>query len=840
MSHLSRYDDEFLSNGDLREEYLEIAQRRGRLSAKIWYWMQVLYALLSNVKHRIVWSLTMFWNYMKIALRNFKKQKVYSLINVFGLAIGLLCSLLIFLWIQDELSYDRYYDNADSLYRVVDYSIMPSGERQYSAPTPPILGKYLKEEYPEVTHATRLFTPANSLGTDERRFIEDVAMVDADFLKMFDIHFLQGNAESAFPDINSVVITTELAEKLFGGKDPMGEVISMEGRIDLTIRGVIEEFPENFHLYYYDFKACVPIQILDAWGRSTENWGDHSFKTYIQFRPEADPIEFESKIVDLYQAHTSDRKEKLFLQSITKIHLYDLGGGGLITYVYILSGMAVFMLIIACINYMNLSTARSMKRAMEVGLRRVVGAERRQLIRQFLGESVFLTLIAMGIAFLLGFALMPWFNRLVEKDLGFSFSWSFIIMVFTVILITGLLAGSYPAFFLSRFRAVDVLKGKDSGMSGRGFRRVLVVFQFSLSILLLIGTGIIFNQVRFIRNRPLGYEPENIVCITMTSGIYDHYESIRAELLQSPGVLSLSKVNTTLDSWESSATFERLRWDEKEPFHDQTRLAVMGADEDFLGTFSLEMVEGRFFNREHTSDRQTSIVLNETAVRIMGITNPLESAVYSSETQLSIIGVMKDFHYSSLHDAIEPLVVLFNWGIDNVALRISSENIPATLATIEETIRRFVPGYTLEYDFLDDRLDRMYRAESQMESLAVVMTILAGIISCFGLLGLASFSAEQKTKEIGVRKILGSSVPEIIVLLVKEFSRWVLLANMFAWPAAYFAGKQWLENYAYRAPMQISIFIIAGVGTLILAILTVSYQSVKAARANPVDSLRYE
>ena len=715
---------------------------------------------------------------------------------------------------------------------------MPSGEERYSTPTPPILASHLKEQYPEVIRASSLFTPNWSLGDDQRRFVARMAAVDADFLQMFTFSFLQGDGPSAFPDINSIVLTETLANKLFGEEDPMGKVIQLAGRTDVTVRGVVVDPPENTHLL--PFEAFAPIKLLDSWGRPTNHWSDHSFKTYVQLDPNTGRIELEQKIVDVYKEHIPESQERLTLQPITKIHLHDLGGGGLITYVYLLSAMAGFILLIACINYMNLSTARSTHRAMEVGIRRAVGADRRQLIRQFLGESVFMSLVAMVIALIMVHLFLGYFNQLTGKTLSVPYTTAHILILVGITLATGLIAGSYPAFGLSAFQTVWVLRGiVTSGRKNR-FRRILVVFQFTFSIFLLIGIGVIYKQVRYMRNKPLGYDAENVLCMTLTREIYQNYTAIRQELLKNPDIISMALMNTTLDQRESSTTLENFRWEGKNESHDHIRLHIIGSDEAFLETFRVEMAEGRFYSQEHRADERASVVLNESAVRAMGIENSLETDLYIGDTQLSIIGVVKDFHFQSLHFELGPLVILYEWGIDNIALRIKDTNIPNALRYIENAIRQVVPGYVLEYRFLDDRIERLYRAESRTESITIVMSLLALFIACLGLLGLASYTAELRTKEIGIRKVFGSSVPSILFLLLKEFSMWILFANILAWPLAYWVTNRWLQNFAYRTSIGFDLFIISGLVAMCIAWLTVSFQSIKAARTNPAEALKYE
>ena len=825
-------------SGDLEEHFAELRSMEGSIRACLWLWGQVMKSLPGFVKSKIEWSLMMLKNYVKVLFRNFQRQKMYTLINLAGLTAGLMVGLFIFLWVQHELSYDRYHTNASSLYRVVDYRLLPSGDRRYSSPTPPILGAHLKETYPEIIRSATIFHPRSGLGIDDRQFMEAIAFTNADFFDMFTLPFIKGDAEAAFSDLRSIVLTETLAEKIFQEEEPLGRIVRLEGEADLIVTGVVEDLPETTH--FLPFTAFAPLQLLDAGGRNTKTWGDHSFDTYIQIDEEADAGAVETKIAGVFKDHIPNSESIIELQPLTQIHLFDLGGGGLITYVYILSGMAGFILLIACINYMNLATARSAQRAMEVGIRKAVGAEQVQIVRQFLGESFLMAILAMLLAVGLVHLFLPGYNQLVGKTLRIQYSLSTMGVLAGVMIVTALVAGSYPAFFLSRFRTVRVLRGGNrSGRSNR-FRPILVVFQFVLSIFILIGTLTIYRQVRYIRNRPLGYEPENVLYITMDGQIRQNFEAIKAELIRNPDIITLTRMNVPLDQNESSTTFEIVRWEGKTDEQSHQKLNIMGVDEEFLKTFDARMAEGSFFDINKPGEIRSGIILNEEAVRFMGVEKPLETAVYVQENQLRILGVIEDFNYRSLHHRVEPLVIIYNWATDNIAIRIRAENTPQTLAYIEKSIRGIIPGYTLNYDFLDDLIDENYRAENRTESIALLMTVLAIFIASLGLLGLASFTAEQRTKEIGIRKVLGASVSGVLLLLGKQLYQWVLIANLIAWPLAYFMAREWLKGFAYRIRITPGLFILAGIFSFVVALLTVSIQSIRAAQADPVKSLRYE
>lgn len=826
--------------GDFMESYASVRRTQGRCRAAMWLLHEFMRSLPRFVKTNIAWRMSMFRNYIKIAGRNLLKQSGYSIINILGLAIGMAVALLILLWVRDELSYDRHYEHADTLYRAVDYEVLPSGEKRYSPPTPPILAEHVKQEFPEIVRSASMFTPLFNIGGDERRFTEIVGMVSTDFLEMFSFHFIQGAVETAFRDIHSIVLTESLARKLFEDADAMGNSVKLDGStgmVDLTVRGIIEDLNPKTH--FTNFTAFLPIKLLDSWGRSMSNWGDHSFKTYVQVEPQTDITALEQKIAESYRANIPGSKAEFYLQPVAEIHFNDLRGRNLMIYVHIVSVMALFILLVACINYMNLSTARAVKRAREVGLRRLVGAERAQLIWQFLGESILMAFFAMFAALLLTHLSLPGFSRLAGKTLGLDYSPGNIGLIAGIAVCTGMISGMYPAMFLSRFRMTDVLRGSKMGGRGTTLRRMLVVVQFSLSILLIIGTGLIYKQIRYMRNRPLGYSSEHIVCMDMSRLIYRNFTSIRSKMMENPRILDMTMLNVPLDERESSTTFEQLSWAQKTEAHNSMIISIMGTDEAFLSTFDVEMAQGRFYQADRPTDRMGA-VLNEKAVEVMGIEHPLETEIRRGEYRIPIIGVIRDFHYRSLHYHIEPLLILYRWGVDNLAIRLKGEAIPESLEHIEKTIQTFIPGYTLAYEFLDDRIDQEYRAENRTEAVARALALLAVFISCIGLLGLASFSAEQRTKEIGIRKVLGSSAGSIVLLLLRSFTGWVLLANVFAWPFAYFIGKAWLQNFAYRTPLGIGLFLLGGITAIVLSIMTVSFQSIRAASADPVDTLRYE
>ncbi len=819
------------------EVFEELHTSKSKGAAWIWFWSQLLRSLPAFLSNSLYWSVQMIKNYLRITFRNLKKHKFYSFINITGLAIGIACCLIIFLWVQNELGYDRFHKNAGELYRIFQES--PQGGRvfRFSA-TPSGLGPLLKEQYPEVVHFARHTPTRWDIGRGDIYFRESAALVDDSFLQMFSFPLLEGTPQAALEDPYSIVISEEMRDKFFPGEDPLGQILRVGEGLDLKVTGVLQDIPKDSHL---QFDCLVPFKLLGDFGFDMKDWGNNNWWTYIQLTEGASSQEVEEKISGIIQEHVPRSSSVLHLQPVVRIHLYALEGGGLITYIYIFSGMAIFILLIACINYMNLSTARSASRAREVGIRQVVGANRIQLIKQFMGESVYYTFFALIIGLTILHLLLPTFSQLAGRPLSMDYSISMILVLIGLTLFTGILAGVYPAFVLSSFQAIGALKGALKSKGGRAlFRRILVVTQFSLSIFLIIGTLFVFRQIDFIMKRELGYEKENIVCMPMRGQLYRNYQVYKTKLLENPSIISMTRANTTPDIKQSSIADYDITWDGREEGDNFEGINIMGVDADYLKTLQIEMAEGRFFSEQIQTDLTDSWVINEAAATAMGLESPLGIGVYWSEYKGKIIGVIKDFHFSSLHEEIEPLLMRMNWGVDNILVRIRSDNIPATIGFMQKTLKDLFPHYAFEYEFLDARIENLYRTEQRMEKILTFSTIIAIFISCLGLLGLASFTAEQRTKEIGIRKVLGSTVAGVVFLLSKEFIKWVLLANLIAWPVAYYAVHNWLDNFAFRTRIGWEIFLFSGCLALVISLLTVCYQSIKAALANPIDSLRYE
>ncbi len=840
MERLALLDDEFSLTGDLREEFEDLVAERGLTYARTWYWFQLIKSLPSFIKNSIIWSVIMIRNYLKIAIRNLRKHRGYSFINIFGLAVGLATCILILLWVQDEVSYDQFHTNLDSLYRLVCYDRINASEK-FSV-TPPPIALALEQNFPEILRATRYHELNKQLvKVGEKKFLEnDVSVADPAFLEMFSFPLIQGDPKTALTDPHTALVTESTARKYFGTEDPIGKVFSLGGRYDIQVTGVIKDLPSNSHL---QFSILMSVKLLKDLGWNLDNWERFFIHTYIQLHPESTPIE-SSKILEIYEKGVGEPSDIFFeLLPVKDIHLrsagiWGYGADGNIRNVYLFSIIAAFVLLIACVNFMNLSTARSGDRAKEVGMRKVVGAHRKDIIQQFFGESMLLTFIALGISLIIVRAVLPMFSNLTAKDMTLALSTNVSLLLFLVgiALVTGLFSGIYPALLLSGFKPVVVFKGRSISTKNIHSlsRKILVVAQFSLSIALIIGTGIIYSQLDFMQQKELGFEQEHVVSMNLTPSLKMRYGVMKEELLRLPGV---SHVTTA--SGRPFAGLSSTIWEGR----DGTKhvdLFFTRVDHEFLETFGMAMTEGRFFSKDFSTDRE-SYVLNETAVRQMGFKNPLGEQIEFHEQKGIVIGIIKDYHFRSLHSKVAPLLLtLSEKGQNHMSVKVRPGNLRPTLDQIESIWAQFEPDYPFRYNFLNEEFDRMYRTEIRFRNIFGYFAGLAIVISCLGLFGLASFMAEKRTKEIGVRKVLGASVGGIAILLAKEFTKWVIVANAVAWPLAYLTMKEWLSGFAYRTEMGIGIFLISGGLALVVAWMTVGYKSVRAALTNPVNCLRYE
>ncbi len=790
----------------------------------------------------------MIKNYFKVALRSLWRQKGYSFINIIGLAAGLTCALLIMLWVQDELSFDQFHTNSDKLYQI-EMDQVYDGQLYHVNVTAWPCAPSWKDEIPEVVDATRFGScGTRSFRYGDNAFIEDnVKAVDPSFFTMFDFELLYGDKNSVLRDPFSVVIDEATSIKYFGRKNPIGEVLSVDTQLNLTVSGVFNNTPRNSSI---DPKILVSIEFAKKLGKYDDNWGTNMIRTYVLLHKNADQVEVNRKLTEVASSHHDEpRTEKFIVAPLTGIHLHEYWGfnkgGEALVRLYMFSIIAGFVLLIACINFMNLSTARSANRAREIGIRKVVGAYRKDLILQFLGESLLLTFFAVILSLGFVYLLLPVFNSISGKLLSGTalLQADFIIGLIVITLITSLFAGSYPAFFLSAYRPVKVLKGNFSQGSSQTLRKALVILQFTLSITLIIATIILRQQLNYSQSKDLGFVKENVISINIDGDKKTNYEAFRQELLRSPQILGITASSHRPTNIGSNAG--GIDWDGKDP--DQTLVvSVSAVDYDYPETMRIQIVAGRSFSREYGSDIATesgggAFMINEELARIIGRESVVNKTIRFLGVEAPIVGVMHDFHFKSIRNEIEPLAIFIDpeW-FSNILIRLAPGDNVAALATVEEVWNQVFPGIPFEYQFLDEDFERIYRADESIGQLVKYLAFLAVIIAYLGLFGLASFTAEQRKKEIGIRKVLGASIAQVIHLLTLQFTKWVLISCAIAFPLAYYSLSQYLQGFAYRIDLGPAPFLLSGALALVIALLTVSFQAARAAMANPVDSLKYE
>ncbi|MDH5385001.1 MAG: ABC transporter permease [Candidatus Aminicenantes bacterium] len=807
----------------------------------------------------------MFKNYMKITLRNIRRHKGYSFINVAGLVLGFTIVLLITIYIRYEFSYDRFHENADSIYRVIQKAEEARSGSPWWNATPGLLKSTLLEECPEVENAARLCLWKSIINLrglfssgKVNDFESDIYLVDPEFLEIFSFPLVAGDPKTALNDPFSILITRETAEKYFGSEDPVGKVLNADKTYDYKITGVLENVPANSHVHF-DFLISFSTIYSFPEGKEgwVNTWGSNNYITYLQLTKDADPQKVQARMSDIIKSHKERYANRFFLDPVTRIHLHsninlDLEANSDIRIIYLMSAIAFFILLIACFNYMNLSTARSALRCKEVGIRKVVGASRQHLIHQFIGESLFLALIALGASLLLVRLFLSAFSRFMDRDFHLSLFFKdpvIIILILGITMIVGLAAGSYPALFLSGFRPADVLKRVIQSDSRKPYRirNFLVVFQFTISISLIICTFIIYSQLNYIKKKDLGFRKDHIVAVRMQDQrLRQNYEPLLEAFKQHSKILDVTVSDDLPYAIVGGGGCE---WEGKEP--DVTYPSFYNAfvGYNFLDFYGIELADGRNFSKLHLTDEKAYIV-NETAVKAMGMENPVGKRFKDWKGEGTIIGVAKDFHFASLKQEVKPVVLSLIYKGDEdylnkyatvnyFSLRIGSEDVAGSLKRIEAIYKKFT-DYPFIFTFLDERIDRMYRSEQKLGQSFITFSMIAIFIACLGLFGLASFTAEQKTKEIGIRRILGASIPGVVVLQIRGFFKWLILSSLIACPAAYIIMNRWMQDFAYRADIRIWFFAAATLIAAMIALFTVSFQSVKAAVANPVDSLRYE
>ena len=788
----------------------------------------------------------MIKNYLKIAWRNLLRHKAYSAINLLGLAIGMVSSILIMLWVQNELSYDRFHKNADQVYRIIADA---SGFKAAVNPAGMPVG--LKAQMPVIKNYVRFSHPSTTLfEVGARKFEEKrVFYADPSFFDIFSFPLVKGDRSTALKNIDGILITRDMAKKYFGDADPIGKVMRKDNGGNVVVTGVLANIPANSHI---QFDFIMPMASLAKDNDDLKNnvWGNFNFYSFLQLDKsfKATPASiaaFEQQMDNIYKKNQPGLKIEFHLQPLTSIHLQpglqvDLPGHGNVQYVNIFFIVAILILVVACINFMNLATARSARRAKEIGLRKVSGAIRGQLIFQFLAESVLISFLALAIAIGLVYLFLPAFNNLADKDLAIDITnWKLLLTLLSIALATGLISGSYPALFLSGFNPVKVLKGNMKAMGGNLlFRNTLVVTQFIVSILLLIGTVTIYNQLNFIRDRNPGFSKDNLLYMPMTGDMYGKQQALKAELKQNT-LTSNFTVISELPINIMAGTLS-VMWEGKDP-KSQIVIPSLDVEENYLRAFQMKLLTGRSFQPGFISD-SSNYVINETMMKVMGLTaaNAVGRSLTFGNKKGSVIGVVKDFNFKPIQQSIEPLVLRLNKYGGNVIVRTSPGNTEATIKALGKISQELNPNYPFKYDFLDQDIASLYKGERQMSSIFNLFAGLAIFISCLGLYGLSAFMAEQRTKEIGVRKVLGASLFNIVYLLSTGFTRLILIAIAIAIPLSWYAVNKWLQGYAYHINVGWIVFLVSSLSALAISWLTVSYESVKVGIVNPIKSLRAE
>jgi putative ABC transport system permease protein len=854
VKRLERYQTNHAIVDDMQEVFTMICQKQSIVSARLWYWGQSLDAVIKNTLFNLAWRLVMFKNYLKIAVRNIRRHKGFTFINIIGLSISIACIILILLYVHYEVSFDDYHQDVDRIYRVA----LNLGENEIAAVSGP-LAATLKNDYPEVEYAAGIFRKTKDIYSMERpvvrykdkKFYEPrVVLTTSDMFKIFNIHFLKGNPDAALDGPGKIVLTRKMSEKYFGTSDPLGEVIQISGD-NYEVTGIVADPPSNTHL------KCDFIGSLESFKEpdTVSEWTWCGLYTYVKLTPSSDPLAFEEKIRNIADGYIKEYLNErgwtytYFLQPVRKIHLYSHLGGeyekpGSPTYIYLLSALGVFILMIACFNYVNLSTARAAKRAKEVAVRKVIGAQRLQLIRQFLGESILLSLLSTIMAIFLARLALPVLNGLTQMNFTMKnlFHTHLLAIVLGLSFFIGILAGIYPALFLSLFKPESVFKSHaDTSLRKVRFRRILVTSQFCIAVFLIIGTLVIYKQLFFMKNYPLGFDKAQKIIVP--ARLRNDYETVKKEFLGHPSIIGATA------SWSApgrSPWFVTTRLIDRADNKEQG-MHYQFVDYDFISEYGMKMIAGREFQRTISGDEGGSVILNETAVKAFGWTpmdavgKRIQGMGREAKHIREVIGVVRDFHFQGLQKSIEPMVMMvFPRLFNTLTLTVRTDQLRETLFFIKKQWKELHLGEVFSYYFLDEDFNRYYLSEEMVGRLFSVFTNLAIFLSCLGLFGLASFTAEQRTKEIGIRRVLGASLSGVVILLTKEFVRLVAVANIIAWPAAYYAMNKWLHNFAYRIDLELWMFVISALLALFIALFTVSYQSIKAATANPVDSLRYE
>lgn len=787
----------------------------------------------------------MLKNFFKLTFRNLRKSKTYSIINITGLAVSLAASILLLLWVKDEISFNGFNKNIKNLYTVAS-RFAPDGKEIIWGSTSAPLAVFAKKELPEIDDVCRV-TDNSDISLFEynnQKFLEsNNGLVDASFFNMFTFPLVKGDPKQPFTDDLSVILSETTAKKIFGNANPIGQSLTANDKKTYHVTGVMKDMPANSNIRYnvlfnfdllkrnYDGKSY--------WKSLNEDWGNYNYSTYLLLKPGVNATAVGKKMADIHrknQAVEFTKSLNYLVYPLSNLHLYGIDGkNNGMTIVRVFFIVSVIILLIACINYVNLVTARATKRAKEISMRKIIGASKSNLFRQFLGESLVLFIISLAVATGLIYIIMPLYNDIAGKQIEFHFFSIEVLAVYGITLVTTfILAGIYPAITLSSFKPLEAIKGKISGLGSKGgFRKVLVTIQFTFSIILIVSTIIIGKQLHYIRQKNLGYDKENIITVNMGE-INSHYDAAKAGLLKQPGILAVTAAGA--DILNTGSSTGDADWDGKQA--GQTFIInQMSVERDFINVMNLKLAEGNGFSG--TAADSNHYILNETAIAAMGMKDPIGKRFTFHDTKGTIVGVVKDFHFKDMHNKIEPAILFYNPGWRwKMYIKTTSQNAPQAIAAVEKLWKQYNPNYPFEYSFLDDSFNNLYKSDTRVGKLFNCFAVITILISCLGLFGLVTYTAENKVKEIGVRKVLGASVGQIVNLLGKEFVQLIIIAAAIAFPVAWYGLNQFLQGYAYSTNLSWWAFALAGVITFLIAVITISFQAIKAALANPVKSLR--
>jgi putative ABC transport system permease protein len=837
---------------DIEEDYKYLLSEKGKYFANLWYWLQLFLALPHFFKQKIYWSTTMFKNYVLIAIRNLKKNRLHTYINILGLSIAFGCFLLIFSFIRYEYTFDKFHENADDIFEL--YTKAYFDEDPIWTGTQAPIGPILTSQFPEIKSAARVTTENLVVKYKDRIFTEASISTDPEFFDIFTFPLKTGNFDKTIMDINSVILSPNTAIKYFGTEDPVGKIISIKLKNefkDFTVTGIMEKIPENSSL-----KPNLIINIKAVYGKELDEWNRWSGPAVfvcLDHKRQAKELEqkFQTTINKHLQKKGLTEKSAYLLAPMADYHLNGIFSAVLRSqsksiYSYILSGIAALVLTIAICNFVNLSIGGATPRLKEIGLRKLLGAQRKQLIKQFWFETIILSFLAISIGILLAVLFLPTFNVLSQKSLFLDYlvNWKYLTGLISVVLFVGIIAGSYPAIILSKFETVDLFRKVIRFTGKNSFSRVIIVFQFVISIFFISSTIIIFNQYNFMLNEKFGIDSDQVIVLNLASDSSDPVRNrailtgLKNNLLHENSILSLSASFSKYDRY--SATFVENQNNEK------CILGLNNIDFEYLPFFGIKLLEGRYFSKDHPSDAGGSVIVNKTFLEKFNVDSPIGKKLSEIFKIIrddgEIIGVVEDFHYSSLHNQIWPtyLKISTNSGHKYIYIKIKDDNIQDTITLIKNEFNKIAPDMPFLYTFMDEEIAKKYENEKRYGSLFSFISFFAILIACSGLFGLTSLAITRRTKEISIRKVLGASISTIMKSISKEFLLLVILGNIFAWPCAYIASKTWLQNFAYQIKIGPSPFIIAGIITLLIAFLTISIKSSKAAATNPVDSLRYD